>query len=77
MRQSKEKPMPDEFFPGEFVTFVRQGGIPVSIVRYGGVYVRITRSGGKSVTFNQFGGTPITVDNERELPEEVREALGF
>ncbi|HEX9013565.1 MAG TPA: hypothetical protein VF813_08620 [Anaerolineaceae bacterium] len=69
--------MADEFNPGEFVTFTRQGGIPVSIVRYGGTFVRVARYGGKAVTFVQWGGTPITVDNERELPEEIKELLGI
>ena len=69
--------MADEFTPGEFVTFVRQGGIPVSIVRYGGTYVRVARYGGKQVTFVSYGGTPISVDKEAELPEDIKETLGF
>ena len=69
--------MPDNFTPGEFVTFVRQGGIPVSIVRYGGTFVRIARYGGRPVTFVSFGGTPISVDQESELPEDIKEILGI
>jgi hypothetical protein len=69
--------MPDEIKPGEFVTFVRQGGIPVSIVRYGGTYVRIASSGGKLVTYASYGGTPVSVDREDQLPEDIKEMLGI
>ncbi len=69
--------MAEEIRSGDYVTFVRQGGIPVSLVRYGGTYVRVTGSGGKPVTFVQYGGEPISVDDEKRLPEEIRELLGF
>jgi hypothetical protein len=67
----------DQIKSGEYITFVAQGGIPVSVARYGGTYVRITSFGGKQVTFVKFGGVPITVDTERELPEEVKEEMGY
>jgi hypothetical protein len=49
----------------------------VSVVRYGGTYVRITTSGGKEVTHLRYGGTPIVVDNEKNLPDDVKEDLGI
>jgi len=67
----------DQVLSGEYVTFVAQGGIPVTVVRYGGTYVRITSYGGKQVTYVKYGGAPITVDTERELPEEVKEEMGY
>jgi hypothetical protein len=69
--------MAEVFQPGEYVTFVRQGGIPVMVVRYGGAYVRVTPNGGKAVTHVRWGGTPVTVDNERYLPDEVKEDIGY
>lgn len=69
--------MPDVIGPNEYVTFVHQGGIPVTIVRYGGTYVRVISYGGKPVTFVRSGGTPVCVDDERMLPEEVKEDLGY
>lgn len=69
--------MAEEFKESEFVTFVPSGGIPVRVVRYGGTYVRIIPAGGKLVTFNSYSGTPIVVDNEKALPEEVKEQLGI
>ena len=69
--------MADEFKPGDFVTFVRQGGIPVTVVRYGGTYTRVARSGGKLVTHVRYAGTPITVDDEKQLPDDIKEDLGI
>ncbi len=68
--------MADEFKPGDFVTFIRQGGIPVSVQRYGGTFVRIAQIGGKQVTYVRHGGTPISVDNEKNLPPDIKEELG-
>jgi hypothetical protein len=67
----------DQIASGEYVTFVAVGGIPVTVVRYGGTYVRITSYGGIQVTYVKYGGNPITVDTERELPEEVKEEMGY
>lgn len=58
--------MADQIYSGDFVAFVRQGGIPVTIVRSGGTYVRVTN----------YGGTSIFVDREAELPEEIKDELG-
>ena len=69
--------MTEIFHVGEYVTFARQGGIPVTIVRVGGDYVRVTPSGGKPVTQVRWGGTPVTVDNERSLPEDVKKEIGY
>jgi len=69
--------MADQIYAGEYVHFVRQGGIPVTIARYGGTYVRVSNYEGKPVTFVKYGGTPISVDNEAMLPEDVREELGY
>jgi hypothetical protein len=69
--------MADDFKEAEFVTFVRSGGIPVTVVRYGGTYVRVIPGGGKLVTFVSQGGTHIVVDNEKALPDEVKEWLGI
>jgi hypothetical protein len=69
--------MAENLLTGEFVTFIPQGGLPVSIVRYGGIYVRVTRYGGKQVTHVPYGGTPITIDREAELPEDVKEQIGY
>jgi hypothetical protein len=69
--------MADDVLSGEYVTFVTQGGSPVTIVRLGGVYVRVTSYGGKPVTFVKYGGTPISVDSESLLPEDVKEDMGY
>ena len=69
--------MAGNFKPGEFITFVPQGGIPVRLVRYGGTYVRVLRTGGKAVTFSKYEGEPINVDRETDLPEELKEMLGY
>jgi hypothetical protein len=69
--------MTEKLLTGDFVTFVHFGGLPVSIVRYGGTYVRILRYGGKQVTYVPNGGTPITIDREAELPEDVKEQIGY
>ncbi len=69
--------MPDQIRSGQYVTFVGQGGIPVTVVRYGGIYVRVTSDGGTPVTYVKYGGTPISVDNEMDLPEDVRDDLGY
>lgn len=69
--------MAEDLLTGDFVTFVPHGGLAVSIVRYGGVYVRVTRYGGKQVTYVPYGGTPITIDREAELPEDVKELIGY
>ncbi len=69
--------MPDQIRSGEYISFVRQGGIPVTIVKYGGLYVRVVSYGGKPVTFVRSGGTPISVDMEAELPEEIKEEIGY
>jgi hypothetical protein len=47
--------MADQIYSGDFVAFVRQGGIPVTI----------------------YGRTSIFVDREAELPEEIKEELGY
>jgi hypothetical protein len=73
----QEAGMVEKLLTGEFVTFVPYGGLPVSIVRYGGIYVRVTRYGGKQVTYVPHGGTPITIDREAELPEDVKEQVGY
>jgi hypothetical protein len=39
--------------------------------------VRITRYGGKQVTHIRYGGTPVTVDNVKNLPEEIKNELGI
>jgi hypothetical protein len=72
-----EVAMPDQIRSGQYVSFVGQGGISVTVVRYGGVFVRVTSDGGTPVTYVKYGGTPISVDNEMDLPEEVREELGY
>ncbi len=59
--------MPKQIRSGEYISFVGQGGIPVTVVRYGGLFVRVI----------SYGGTPISVDNELDLPEEIREDLGY
>ena len=69
--------MADEFKPGEFVTFVKEGGIPVSVQHRGGTAVRIAQNGGKQVTYVRFGGTAISVDNEKNLPLDIKEELGI
>lgn len=69
--------MAQELRSGEYVTFVRQGGIPVTVVRSGGTYVRVTPHGGTLVTNVRYGGIRVYVDNERELPEEVKEDIGY
>ncbi len=69
--------MPDTIYPNEFVTFVHQGGIPVTIVRRDGLYVRVIGYGGKPVTYVRSGGIPVTVDSERLLPEEVKQEIGY
>jgi hypothetical protein len=66
-----------EINPGEYVSFVRQGGIPVRIVRYDGIYVRVIRYGGKPVTFVPYGGTPVIIDRDANLPEDVQEQIGY
>ncbi len=68
--------MPEQLYSGDWISFVRQGGIPVTVVRYGGTYVRVTRFGGKEVTFVRNGGTLITVEDEALLPEDVKEQIG-
>jgi hypothetical protein len=72
-----EVTMPDQIRSGEYITFVHQGGIPVTIVKYGGIYVRVTSYGGKAVTFVRSGGTLISIGMEAELPEEIKEELGY
>jgi hypothetical protein len=72
-----EAKMADQILSGEYVTFVGQGGAPVTIVRYGGTYVRVTSYGGKAVTYVRYGGTPIFIDREVDLPEEVKEELRY
>jgi hypothetical protein len=69
--------MADQLQPGEYVTFVRQGGIPVRLVRFSSVYVRVTPSGGRLVTLDKYGGIPISVNDERLLPEEIKEQIGY
>lgn len=39
--------------------------------------MRITPSGGKAVTLDKSGGTPISVDDERQLPEDIKELMGY
>jgi hypothetical protein len=73
----QEAGMAENLLTGEFITFIPRGGLPVSIVRYGGIYVRVTRYGGKQVTYVPYGGTPITIDREAELPEDVKEQIGY
>ena len=62
--------MADSVLSGEYVTFVRQGGIPVTIVR-------VISYGGKPVTFVRSGGVEISIDREAELPEFVKEEIGY
>jgi hypothetical protein len=69
--------MAEEIRSGEYITFVRDGGVPVTIVHYGGVFVRVTSFGGKLVTCVKSGGTQISVDIEAELPEDVKEEIGY
>jgi hypothetical protein len=69
--------MPDTIGPNEWVTFVHQGGTPVTIVKHDGVFVRVIAYGGKPVTYVRYGGTPVTVDSERLLPEEVKQEIGY
>ena len=69
--------MSDTIASGEWVTFVHQGGIPVTIVRYGGTYVRVIVYGGKKVTFVHSGGIPVTVDSEARLPDEVKQEIDY
>jgi hypothetical protein len=69
--------MTETIMSGEYVSFVREGGIPVTIVKYGGTYVRVTWSGGKQVRYVPYGGTPITVDREANLPEDIQRELGY
>ena len=69
--------MVEEILSGEYITFVQDGGTPVTIVHNGGVFVRVTSFGGKQVTCVQSGGTPISVDIEAELPDDVKEEIGY
>jgi hypothetical protein len=69
--------MAKEIRSGEYITFVREGGTPVTIVHYGGIFVRVTSYGGKMVTCVRSGGTPISVDIEAELPEYVKDEIGY
>lgn len=62
---------------GEYVTFVRQGGIPVTLVRDRGTFVRVIGYGGKPVTLVRSGGVEISIDREAELPEFVKEEIGY
>jgi hypothetical protein len=39
--------------------------------------VRVIRYEGKPVTFVKYGGTQIYIDREAELPEEIKEELGY
>jgi hypothetical protein len=72
-----EARMADEIRSGEYVTFVPQGGVPVTIVRYGGIYVRVISYGGTPVTYVKYGGQPIGLDSEMNLPDDVKEELGY
>jgi hypothetical protein len=72
-----EGAMADQVSSGEYVTFVPQGGIPVTIVRYGGTFVRVVFYGGKPVTYVRSGGQQVSVPAEAELPEFVKEELGY
>jgi hypothetical protein len=47
------------------------------VARYGGIYTRIARSGGKRVTHVRYAGMPITVDDEKQLPIDIKEDLGI
>jgi hypothetical protein len=69
--------MAEQVLSGEYVTFVRSGGIPVTIVRYGGTFVRVVFYGGKQVTYVRSGGQEISIPMEAELPEFVKEELGY
>lgn len=69
--------MADSILSGEYITFVRQGGIPVTIVRGKGIFVRVASYGGKPVTFVRSGGVEISIDREAELPEFVKEEIGY
>jgi hypothetical protein len=69
--------MADQITSGEYGTFVRAGGIPVTIVRYGGTFVRVVFYGGKPVTYVRSGGQEISIPMEAELPEFVKEDLGY
>ncbi len=66
-----------ELQPGDFVTFVPSGGIPVRLTRYGGTFVRLARAGGRLVTFSRYEGEAITVDREADLPDELKQTLGY
>ena len=69
--------MADSITTGDNVTFVPYGGIQVTIVRDGGTFVRVLSYGGKQVTYVRSGGAPISIDREAELPEFVKEELGY
>jgi hypothetical protein len=69
--------MADQVFSGDTITFVRQGGVPVTVVRRGGIFVRVASSGGKPVRYVPHGGALITVERESELPEDVKEQIGY
>lgn len=69
--------MAEQVSSGEYVTFVPQGGIPVTIVRYGGTFVRVLFYGGKPVTYVRSGGQLVSVPTEAELPEFVKEELDY
>ena len=66
-----------ELQPGDFVTFVPSGGIPVRLTRYGGTFVRLARAGGRQVTFSRYEGEAITVDRETDLPEDLKQELSY
>jgi hypothetical protein len=72
-----EGAMADQISSGEYVTFVPYGGIPVTIVKYGGIFVRVVSYGGKQVTYVRSGGAEIAIPREAELPEFVKEELGY
>ena len=69
--------MADKITTDEFVTFVPRDGIPVRLARYGGTFVRVARYGGKTVTVSNHEGEAISVNREDELPEEIKEILGY
>ncbi len=69
--------MPDQVLSGDWITFVREGGIPVKVVRTGGIYVRVISYGGKPVSYDRYNGTPITVESEALLPDYIKEDIGY
>jgi len=76
--------MTDVFAPGEFATFVKQGGKlnPCPSLRGAKrrgnlTFVCVLKYGGKAVTLDKYEGTPISVDREDQLPEEVKEIMGY